>query len=180
MASPSSSNTTDSASSSDGHEDDPNDGIDGTGTPSSLLARSSSSGGTQSKGSEIWKPLAKVDFSGRKMRNSMDIIRRYGEQKLRFTPHDWQINTAAAVMNGLDVVCIARTGDGKSAVFQLLTADAAATHIVISPLLGLIDEQVCVGWQLSTYCNAYILQGPIHEFDRGRIHCPNRRVFTSQ
>ena len=40
-----------------------------------------------------------------------------------------------------DVVVIARTGDGKSAVFQLLLA-TDKTLIVISPILGLIYEQV--------------------------------------
>lgn len=59
------------------------------------------------------------------------------------TPYDWQAKTSAAVLAGHDV-CIARTGDEKSAVFQLLACGSKTCHIVISPLIGLIDVQVSI------------------------------------
>jgi superfamily II DNA helicase RecQ len=89
-----------------------------------------------------WKDLQEIDSTSRIMRTTIDKLNNYGYAKLGFTPYDWQALSAAAVINGNDVLCVTRTGDGKSVLFQLLTAYPNSTQIVISPLLGLIDEQV--------------------------------------
>lgn len=66
----------------------------------------------------------------------------WGRTRLGFPPHDWQVKAASVVLNHRkDLVVIARTGDGKSAVFQLLMA-TGKNLIVVSPILGLITEQV--------------------------------------
>lgn len=66
----------------------------------------------------------------------------WADRNLGFNPYEWQIRAAATVLDSKrDQIVIARTGDGKSAVFQLLLA-TGKTMIVLSPILGLIGEQV--------------------------------------
>ena len=59
-------------------------------------------------------------------------------------PYQWQIEAWEAIFGKQqDVIVIARTGGGKSRIFQSLHfARAGAITLVISPLLGLIIEQV--------------------------------------
>ena len=59
--------------------------------------------------------------------------------------YDWQAETLAVVSVGCDV-WIARLGDGKSAVFQLLACGGTGKSCrrVISPLVGLIGAQVSI------------------------------------
>jgi hypothetical protein len=90
-----------------------------------------------------WKPIDSLDLSSTaKARAITALLLNYGQTKLGFKPYDWQLNSAAAVSLGYDMLCIARTGDGKSGIFQLLSAHPRTCHLVISPLIGLIEEQV--------------------------------------
>jgi superfamily II DNA helicase RecQ len=98
---------------------------------------------SDSEAKSIWIDIAELDQSSYKMATAINKLTQYGKAKLGFQPYDWQITTTAAAFCGYDVVAIARTGDGKSAIFQLLTA-FPGNIIIISPLLGLIREQVCI------------------------------------
>jgi ATP-dependent helicase YprA (DUF1998 family) len=89
----------------------------------------------------LWIPLGDLP-DNRQMRTTYNQVCKYGLSTLKFKPYEWQGRAAAAVLIGHDVVCVARTGDGKSGVFQLLGAKKNSTQIVISPLIGLIEEQV--------------------------------------
>jgi hypothetical protein len=62
------------------------------------------------------------------VRTTIDKLSNYGYAKLGFTPYDWQALSAAAVINGNDVLCVTRTGDGESVLFQLLTAYSNSTQ----------------------------------------------------
>lgn len=88
-----------------------------------------------------WVSIEKLAM-GPELRGTILQINTFGRNTLGFTPYDWQAKTTAAVISGNDVACIARTGDGKSAVFQLLACRSETCHIIISPLIGLIDAQV--------------------------------------
>ena len=59
-------------------------------------------------------------------------------------PHPWQIEAWEVIFGKQqDVILIAATGSGKSLVFQCLHfARAGAVTLVISPLVGLIIDQV--------------------------------------
>jgi superfamily II DNA helicase RecQ len=54
----------------------------------------------------------------------------------------WQIRMASIVTAGHDAVVIAGCGSGKSAVIQLLGDTSGSLVLVISPLTGLIKQQV--------------------------------------
>ncbi|KXN91129.1 ATP-dependent DNA helicase Q-like 4A [Leucoagaricus sp. SymC.cos] len=64
--------------------------------------------------------------------------------RLGFTPHDWQVNVAEALMLGLDVVVIAGTGCGKTAPFMMsVLLNPGARLLIISPLKALQEDQEC-------------------------------------
>ena len=90
----------------------------------------------------IWRKISELGFAGAQSQSIMARVSQFGCNKFGFTPYEWQVQTSTAVILGYDVACVARTGDGKSAVFQLLSSDPKTTQIVISPLIGLIAEQV--------------------------------------
>ncbi|RPA74681.1 P-loop containing nucleoside triphosphate hydrolase protein [Ascobolus immersus RN42] len=56
-------------------------------------------------------------------------------------PKAWQLNTLTAVEMGHDVLCIAPLDAGKSRCFQGLAAVPDTFHIVISPIISLIQDQ---------------------------------------
>lgn len=90
-----------------------------------------------------WLPIEDAKFENPKMEKTHRILNDWGIATLKYQPHDWQIKAASVTLNfKQDQVVIARTGDGKSTVFQLLMGIARKTMIVISPILGLIEEQV--------------------------------------
>jgi superfamily II RNA helicase len=95
----------------------------------------------QSKKKDPWVAIEGLQL-GISMRDAIRRVERFGENTLGFKPYTWQTHASAAVLTGHDVVCIARTGDGKSAVFQLLACNNRTRHIVISLLIGLIEQQV--------------------------------------
>jgi superfamily II DNA helicase RecQ len=56
----------------------------------------------------------------------------------------WQAHAIQYLLNGNDVVVSASTGSGKSLVFQALALSKPNTTVlVVSPLLSLMDDQVC-------------------------------------
>lgn len=81
----------------------------------------------------------------------------FGQTTLGYTPADWQLYSSLVVLEGMDLLLSARTGAGKSTVYQLLLTDMRvhrsraasaanttapnSTLLVISPLISLIKEQ---------------------------------------
>ena len=60
-------------------------------------------------------------------------------------PHEWQLDTAEAILLGLDSIVIAGTGAGKTIPFMLpLLVDEKKKIVIISPLKILQDDQVRV------------------------------------
>lgn len=89
----------------------------------------------------LWVSIEKLAV-GPGLQRTISQINTFGRNTLGFTPYDWQAKTTADIILGHDVACIARAGDGKSAVFQLLACRSETCHIIISPLIGFIDAQV--------------------------------------
>lgn len=61
-----------------------------------------------------------------------------------FIPHEWQQKVFEVVLAGEDVLLSAGTGSGKCILFQGLCLSYSMIVLVISPLIGLIDDQVIV------------------------------------
>jgi superfamily II DNA helicase RecQ len=61
-----------------------------------------------------------------------------------FEVRPWQAQAIQCLLNGNDVLISASTGSGKSLVFQALALSKPnAIVLVVSPLLSLMDDQVC-------------------------------------
>ena len=90
----------------------------------------------------ILKDVSTIDFNAAALKKLAEKLEEWGLANFGFAPYEWQVRSALVILQRRqDQMVIARTGDGKSAVFQLLLA-TGKTLIVISPILGLIGEQV--------------------------------------
>lgn len=59
------------------------------------------------------------------------------------SPRHWQVDMAAGMLEGLDQVCVTKTGDGKTFCYLLAAMhDPAKVFLIVSPLLALIEDQV--------------------------------------
>lgn len=89
----------------------------------------------------IWQPIQSINFGSFGISGTMASMGEWAQQTLGFSPYQWQLEAAAVILHRKqDEMVIARTGDGKSAVYQMLVS-TGKTMIVISPILGLIGEQ---------------------------------------
>jgi hypothetical protein len=67
----------------------------------------------------------------------------HGVSSMRIEARVWQVAVAAEILLKRDTLVITATGSGKTMCFLLLLiADATASVLVVSPLLGLMDDQV--------------------------------------
>ncbi|KAF6752010.1 P-loop containing nucleoside triphosphate hydrolase protein [Ephemerocybe angulata] len=65
------------------------------------------------------------------------FLEKFGKE-----PYKWQVDVSEAIVLGLDCICIAGTGAGKTMPFMMpLLMDAAGRVLVISPLKILQEEQ---------------------------------------
>ncbi|KJA23115.1 hypothetical protein HYPSUDRAFT_602700 [Hypholoma sublateritium FD-334 SS-4] len=66
--------------------------------------------------------------------DGLDLIKTKLSSYAAFTPHDFQLNCTALILNGTDVVCITATGDGKSAlIYMPVMVQHGAISLVVSP-----------------------------------------------
>ena len=73
-----------------------------------------------------------------------DLCRLFSEWESRFSPHEWQLDVAKALLLGIDTVVIAGTGSGKTIPFILpLVLNREKMVLIISPLKVLQCDQVC-------------------------------------
>ena len=69
-----------------------------------------------------------------------DEIEKYFKQR----PRNWQMHSIECARQSHDVLVRAGTGSGKSLVFQAMAlSHSKAIVLVISPLLSLMENQVC-------------------------------------
>jgi superfamily II DNA helicase RecQ len=60
-------------------------------------------------------------------------------------PYAWQVAAWESTCAGKDVIVIAGTGSGKSLVYQgMQYAKPGAIVLIVSPLLALMKDQVCL------------------------------------
>jgi ATP-dependent helicase YprA (DUF1998 family) len=72
-----------------------------------------------------------------------DLHKLFSERESRFSPHDWQLDVAEALLLGIDSVVIAGTGSGKTIPFMLpLLLNPEKMVLIISPLKVLQRDQV--------------------------------------
>src|SRR5262245_39974466 len=57
--------------------------------------------------------------------------------------HPWQAEVISALMAGRAVLLVAPTGGGKSLCYQLPAVALGGTTLVVSPLISLMEDQVC-------------------------------------
>jgi ATP-dependent helicase YprA (DUF1998 family) len=68
----------------------------------------------------------------------------FSEQESHFSPREWQLDVAEALLLGIDTVVIAGTGSGKTIPFMLLLVlNPEKMVLIISPLKVLQCDQVC-------------------------------------
>jgi superfamily II DNA helicase RecQ len=61
-----------------------------------------------------------------------------------YKPFDWQLEIAAAILCGEDVIVDVGTGNGKSLCFALpLLINESDINLIVSPLTALMIDQVC-------------------------------------
>ena len=81
-------------------------------------------------------PLSEDDVNSEKIRNS--IIEHKGPNL-----YDWQVDAVSKVLLAKDLVVSARTGSGKSIIYQAIAMLLQIGFVlVISPLKGLMFDQV--------------------------------------
>lgn len=94
------------------------------------------------KATEHWRPVGEID-----LRSNVAQVVRYSmvshmaRKRPNITPHNWQVDCAVCIALGYDILGISGTGSGKSLVYQLLAGIPNSTHIVISPITGLVEAQ---------------------------------------
>jgi ATP-dependent helicase YprA (DUF1998 family) len=84
----------------------------------------------------------KAKYDSVKMR--ADVCKLFSERESRFSPREWQLDVAEALLLGIDTVVIAGTGSGKTIPFMLpLVLNHEKMVLTISPLKVLQRDQVC-------------------------------------
>ena len=84
----------------------------------------------------------KVKYDSVKIR--ADLCRLFSERESHFSPREWQLDVAEALLLGIDTVVIAGTGSGKTIPFMLpLVLNREKMVLIISPLKVLQRDQVC-------------------------------------
>jgi len=89
-----------------------------------------------------WTEAAqKHQYDSQKTRQKLsDLVQQYFHGH---KPYEWQLNTAEALLLGLNSMVIAGTGTGKTLPFVMpLLYDKASHIIIISPLKALQRDQV--------------------------------------
>ena len=77
--------------------------------------------------------------------NELDLsnLSELAEKKFGKKPFQWQLEAAATVLKGEDLILDVGTGSGKSLVFTLpLVLDPTDVSITVSPLSALMIDQV--------------------------------------
>lgn len=94
------------------------------------------------KATENWNPLSFLDMA---TSNRLATRRVLETEMVKRRPDlvckSFQLDVAVAVAGGEDVLGISAPGTGKSMCFQLLAGIPHSTHIIISPLRGLVSDQ---------------------------------------
>jgi len=86
------------------------------------------------------------------------LLSDLSEKILGKRPFSWQLDAAAALLRGEDLVLDVGTGSGKTLVFALpLLLNETDVIIVVSPLSALMIDQVFLFSDVHTYFNNFIL-----------------------
>ncbi|KAG1871597.1 hypothetical protein F4604DRAFT_1582957 [Suillus subluteus] len=74
----------------------------------------------------------------------LDDLTHHAEESLGRKPFTWQLEAAATVLKGYDVVLDVGTGSGKTICFYLplLIDETESIGMVVSPLMALMIDQV--------------------------------------
>ncbi|RPA70785.1 P-loop containing nucleoside triphosphate hydrolase protein, partial [Ascobolus immersus RN42] len=95
--------------------------------------------------SESWIPISRMDLNTPRAielkRTMLDDIQQATRRGPDFNPRRFQIDIATSVALGKDTLGISATGSGKSLTYELLAALPNSTHIIISPIRGLVEDQ---------------------------------------